>query len=46
MKAIVCTEYGSPDVFKLQEVNTPIPKDHEVRIKIHAASVGPADSIG
>lgn len=43
MKAIVCTKYGSPDVFKLQEVNTPTPKDHEVRIKIHAASVGPAD---
>ena len=43
MKAIVCTNYGSPDVFQLQEVNTPIPKDHEVRIKIHAASVGRAD---
>lgn len=43
MKAIVCTKYGSPDVFQLQEVNIPIPKDHEVRIKIHAASVGPAD---
>jgi NADPH:quinone reductase-like Zn-dependent oxidoreductase len=43
MKAIVCTKYGSPDVFQLQEVNTPIPKDYEVRIKIHAASVGPAD---
>ncbi|MEN8698538.1 NAD(P)-dependent alcohol dehydrogenase [Bacillus infantis] len=43
MKAVVCTKYGTPDVFKLQEVNTPIPKDHEVRIKIHAASVGPAD---
>lgn len=43
MKAIVCTKYGSPDVFQLLEVDTPIPKDHEVRIKIHAASVGPAD---
>ncbi|PGT79762.1 MULTISPECIES: NAD(P)-dependent alcohol dehydrogenase [Bacillaceae] len=43
MKAIVCTKYGTPDVFKLQEIDTPIPKNHEVRIKIHAASVGPAD---
>jgi NADPH:quinone reductase-like Zn-dependent oxidoreductase len=43
MKAIVCTKYGTPDVFQLQEIDTPIPKDHEVRIKIHAASVGPAD---
>lgn len=43
MKAIVCTKYGTPDVFKLQEIDTPIPKNHEVRIKIHAASIGPAD---
>lgn len=43
MKAMVCTKYGSPDVFQLQGVDTPIPNDHEVRIKIHAASVGPAD---
>ena len=32
MKAIVCTKYGSPDVFQLQEVDTPIPEDHEDRI--------------
>jgi NADPH:quinone reductase-like Zn-dependent oxidoreductase len=43
MRAMICTNYGSPDVFQLQEVNTPIPKDYEVRIKIHAASVGPSD---
>jgi NADPH:quinone reductase-like Zn-dependent oxidoreductase len=43
MKAIICTKYGSPDVFQLQEIDMPIPKDHEVRIRIHAASVGPAD---
>ncbi|WP_419887574.1 NAD(P)-dependent alcohol dehydrogenase [Neobacillus niacini] len=43
MRAMICTDYGTPDVFQLQEVETPIPKDHEVRIKIHAASVGPSD---
>jgi len=43
MRAMICTNYGSPDVFQLQEVDTPIPKAHEVRIKIHAASVGPSD---
>lgn len=43
MRAMICTNYGSPDVFQLQEVETPIPKDYEVRIKIHAASVGPSD---
>jgi NADPH:quinone reductase-like Zn-dependent oxidoreductase len=34
----------SPVVFELQGIDTTIPKNHEVRIKIHAASVGPADS--
>lgn len=43
MRAMICTDYGTPDVFQLQEVETPIPKDHEVRIKIYAASVGPSD---
>jgi NADPH:quinone reductase-like Zn-dependent oxidoreductase len=43
MRAMICTNYGSPDVFQLQEVETPIPKDYEVRIKIYAASVGPSD---
>jgi len=43
MKAIVCTEYGSPDVLQLQEVAKPAPKNDEVLIKIHAASVNARD---
>lgn len=43
MKAIVCTKYGSPDVLQLREVEKPTPKDNEVRIRICAATVGPAD---
>jgi NADPH:quinone reductase-like Zn-dependent oxidoreductase len=43
MRAMICTNYGTPDVFQLQEVETPTPKDYEVRIKIYAASVGPSD---
>jgi len=43
MKAIVCHKYGSPDVLKLEEVQKPIPKDNEVLIKIHAASINPLD---
>ena len=43
MKAIVCTKYGSPDVLQLQEVEKPTPKDDEVLIKIHAASINSRD---
>lgn len=39
MKAIVCNEYGSPDVLKLTEVEKPIPEDNQVLIRILAASV-------
>jgi NADPH:quinone reductase-like Zn-dependent oxidoreductase len=43
MKAIVCTEYGPPDVLQLQEVERPAPKDDEVLVRVHAASVNAAD---
>jgi NADPH:quinone reductase-like Zn-dependent oxidoreductase len=43
VKAIVCTEYGSPDVLQLKEVPKPAPKDDQVLVRIHAASVNAAD---
>ena len=34
MRAIVCTDYGPPDVLQLRDVPKPVPKDDELLIRI------------
>jgi len=43
MKAIVYTEYGSPDVLQYTEYDKPVAGDDEVLVRIHAASLNSAD---
>ncbi len=44
MKAIVYTQYGSPDVLQYTTAAKPTPKDNEVLIRVSAASLNIADS--
>src|SRR5260221_3555967 len=45
MKAIVYPRYGSPDVLQLMEVEKPVPKDDQVLVRVHAASLNAYDRV-
>jgi len=43
MKAIVYCDYGTADVLRLEDVETPVPGDDELLVRVHAAGVNPLD---
>lgn len=45
MKAIVCSKTGSPDVLQLRDVEKPMPRENEVLVRVHAATVVVGDVI-
>ena len=45
MKAAVYRRYGPPDVVTVDDVPKPVPRDDEVLVRVHAATVGVVDSL-
>lgn len=45
MKAIVCSKTGSPDVLQLRDVEKPMPRENEVLVRVHTATVVVGDVI-
>jgi NADPH:quinone reductase-like Zn-dependent oxidoreductase len=43
VKAAVSTRYGPPEVVAISEVATPVPKDDELLVKVHATTVNRTD---
>ncbi|MEV0672660.1 NADP-dependent oxidoreductase [Mycobacterium sp. NPDC050441] len=45
MRAVVVTEYGGPEVLQQVEIDEPRAGRGQIRIRVHAATVNPADAL-
>jgi NADPH:quinone reductase-like Zn-dependent oxidoreductase len=43
MKALIRDRYGPPDVLEVREIARPVPKDDEILVRVHAASLNDWD---
>src|SRR6516225_6520963 len=43
VKAVIYTRYGPPEVLRLADVQTPVPRDNEVLVKVCAVSLNASD---
>lgn len=44
MKAILYTKYGPPEMLEYKDIDIPTPKDHQIVVKVHAASINAMES--
>jgi NADPH:quinone reductase-like Zn-dependent oxidoreductase len=43
MKALICERYGPPGVLEVRDIERPAPKEREVLVRVHAASINDWD---
>ena len=45
MRAIIENSHGGPEALTISEVPAPVPRFHEVLIRVHAAGINRADAL-